>query len=106
MSLFLAACAAGVFLALAYLTADYIIVPAVRLRRAIRRGPDDAREHLERERRRIALIENTKAVQEEHGYPDAETLRDKVRIRRLTLRRMERSIRAAHTGDGADETKP
>ncbi len=94
--LLLAACAVGVLLALAYLTADLLLIPTVRLRRAARRGPDSARRIVELERERITLLEDAAAVHEEHGHPDAKALRGEAELRRVVLRRMGTRYRSGN----------
>ena len=88
-ALALLAAGAGVAIALAYLAADYLIVPALRLRAARRRGPDAVRGFVERERRRLRRLENAAAVYQEHGHPDAAALRDEAELRALVARLIE-----------------
>lgn len=85
-TLALLAAGAGVAIALAYLAADYLLVPILRLRAARRRGPGAVRAFVERERRRLRRLENNAAVYEEHGHPDAAALRDEAELRALVLR--------------------
>ena len=88
-TLALLAAGAGVAIALAYLAADYLLVPILRLRAARRRGPGAVRTFLERERRRLRRLENAAAVYQEHGHPDAAALRDEAELRALVARLME-----------------
>lgn len=85
-TLALSAAGAGVAIALACLVADYLVVPIFRLHAARRRGPAAVRAFVERERRHLHRLENTAAVHEEHGRPDAAALRDEAELRALVLR--------------------
>src|SRR5215218_2277217 len=76
----LGAAALGVALALAYLLCDYLIVPALRLRMARRRGPGAVGAFVEGEMRRLRRLENTAAVYGEHGHPDAAALREEAEL--------------------------
>ena len=93
-TLALLAAGAGVVIALACLAADYLLVPTLRLRAARRRGPDAVRAFVEQERHRLHRLENTAAVYEEHGNPDAAALRDEAELRALVLRFFERPSRS------------
>ena len=86
-----AAGAAGVLLALAYLAAEYIGLPLLRLRAAMRQGPAAVARLLDSERRRLSSLGNAAAVREEHGHPDATALRDEAELRALVLEVMERA---------------
>lgn len=88
----LLAAAAGVVIALTYLAADYLIVPALRLRAARRRGPDAVENLMDRERLRLNRLRNEAAVREEHGDPDATPLRDEAELRSLVVGVMESKI--------------
>ena len=87
----LPAAGAGVLLALAYLAADYLILPALRLRAARRRGPEAVSGLLDRERRRLSRLRDTASVFEEHNHPDAAALREEAELRALVVEMMERA---------------
>lgn len=86
----LAASAAGIGLALAYLATEYLVLPAWRLRAARRRGPYAVGGLIARERRRLGRLEDA-AVREEHDHPDAKALREEAELRRLVVAMLERA---------------
>lgn len=92
-TLALPAAGIGVLIALAYLAADYLVVPALRLRAARRLGPYAVKNLLDHELKRLARLQNAAAVREEHGHPDAAALRDEAELRGLVVRVMERAAR-------------
>lgn len=83
--LLLVACAAGVLLALVYLVGEYLVVPYLRLRRAVRRGPDEAARLLNREGRRLSRLRDAVAIAEEHDDPDVPALREEAELRAVSL---------------------
>ena len=93
-SLALPAAGAGVLLALAYLAADYLVVPALRLRAARHLGPRAMKNLMDHELKRLTCLRNTAAVQEEHGHPGAAALRDEAELRGLVVRVMEHAARS------------
>jgi len=72
---------AGVAIALACLAADYLVVPALRLRAARRRGPAAVKDLMQSEGLRLDRLRDAAAVREEHGDPDAAALRDEAELR-------------------------
>ncbi|QIN85438.1 hypothetical protein GBA63_22315 (plasmid) [Rubrobacter tropicus] len=92
-TLALLAAGAGVAIALAYLAADYVVVPALRLRAARRLGPNAVKNLLDHELGRLTRLRNAAAVQEEQGHPGAAALRDEAELRNLVVRAMERAAR-------------
>ena len=87
----LAASAAGIGLALAYLATEYLVLPAWRLRAARRRGPYAVGGLIARERRRLRRLEDDAAVREEHDHPDAKAWREETELRRLVVAMLERA---------------
>lgn len=84
---------AGVAIVLGYLAAYYLVVPALWLRAARRRGPDAMENLRDHERSRFDRHRDAAAVREEHGDPDAAALRDVAELRGFVVRIMERAIR-------------
>ena len=81
----LAAGAGGVLLALAFLLAEYAVVPALRFRADKRRGPASVAALTGREARRVERLRDAAAILGEHAHPDAAALRDEAGIRAAVL---------------------
>lgn len=79
-------------LALAYLAAEYLIVPAWRLRNAQRLGPDAVEALIAEERLRLQRVEDEAAILAECGRPAAPEIRGEANLRRLILGAMERRV--------------
>jgi hypothetical protein len=77
---------------MAYLTAEYVIVPACRLRAARRRGPDAAQALMALERQRFRRFEDEAAVLGEYGRPEARKIQEEARFMRTMLGAMARRI--------------
>ena len=90
-ALALLAAGAGVVIALAYLAADHLLLPALRLRAARRRGSEAVSSLLDRERCRLSRLWDQVAVYEEHDHPDVGALREVAGLRRLVVEMMERA---------------
>ena len=86
----LPAAGAGVLLALVYLAADYLLLPAFRLRVARRRGPQAVARLMNREGRRLRRMQDALAVAEEHDHSDVGPLRGEVGLRHLAIAMMQR----------------
>lgn len=88
----LGATALGAVLAMAYLAAEYIFLPAWRMRAARRRGPGAIEELMAKERRQLVRLEDEAAVSGEHGRPHTREIREEAKFRRLIVSIMERRI--------------
>ena len=90
----LAAAVVGVGLALAYLAAEYLILPAWRFRAAKRRGSASVAALIGREARRVERLRDAAAILGEHAHPDAAALRDEAGIRAAVLAVVLRRVRS------------
>lgn len=93
--LLLLAAGAGVAIALAYLAADYLLVPALRLRAARRLGPEALARLMDHERSRLFQLRDQAAVCEEHNHPNAAALWEEAELRALVLEMMKRGCEAS-----------
>ena len=90
-TLALLAAGAGGAIALACLAADYLLVPALRLRAARRRGPEAVARLMDRERRRLSRLWDQAAVHEEHDHSDSAALREEAELRSFVVEIMARA---------------